>query len=325
MSAQGSTKVVIAALAGNVAIAAVKFGAAFFTGSSAMLSEAVHSLVDTGNQGLLLYGMKRAAKPADARHPYGYGMEIYFWSFLVAILLFSMGAGVSIYEGIDKVWHPHVIERAYINYLVLGASIIFEAGSFYVAFKEFNAQRGDMGIFETVRKSKDPVVFIVLFEDTAAMIGLVIAFFGVLAADLGGMPEADGMASILIGLVLASVAAILARETKGLLIGEAAAPELAASIEQLIRNDARTKEAGSISQINEITTLHFGPKDVLVTVSIDFNDTTSAAEIENAVARIETSVKSAHPEVSRFFIQVQSREHFDRRRGEQRGQSPLRS
>lgn len=311
MSAQGSTKVVIAALIGNVAIAAVKFGAAFITGSAAMLSEAVHSLVNSGNQVLLLYGMKRAEKPADARHPFGYGMEIYFWSFLVAILLFSMGAGVSIYEGIDKVWHPHAIEHAYINYLVLGASIIFEAGSFYVAFKEFNAQRGDMGFFETVSKSKDPVVFIVLFEDTAAMIGLIVAFLGVLAADLGGIPQADGIASIAIGVVLAAVAAVLARETKGLLIGEAAAPELAKNIEQLIRSDARAKEAGSISQINEITTLHLGPKDVLVTASIDFNDTTSAAEIEAAVARIEASVKAAHPEVTRFFLQVQSREHFE--------------
>lgn len=310
MSAGGSRNVVLAALAGNVGIAVVKFGAAFYTGSSAMLSEAIHSLVDTSNQGLILLGMQRSARPADDKHPFGYGKELYFYCFVVAILLFSLGAGVSIYEGIEKIRNPHEMTSPVVNYVVLGLSLLMEAGSFTVAFKEFNVLRGDAGILETVRASKDPVVFTVLFEDAAALLGLLVALIGIFVSETMGEPWIDGLTSIVIGVILGGVAVILSRETHGLLIGEAADPALAQGIRDLIRADSRSARTEAIKAINEVRTLHFGPRDVLVTASIDFKNTISAAAVENAVARMERSIKEKFPEVRRLYIEIQSgRDH----------------
>src|SRR5690606_11917775 len=219
MAAASSRKVIYAALLGNSLIAATKFAASFYTGSSAMLSEAIHSVVDTGNQGLLLHGLRRSSRPADEAHPFGYGRELYFWAFVVAIIIFGVGAGVSIYEGVEKLRHPHPITSPAVNFVVLGIAMVFEAGALYVAITEFSRVRGDVPFWRAVRTSKDPALFTVLFEDTAAMLGLVIAMIGLALAEYLEMPWLDGAASVGIGLILAATAALLAYETKGLLIG----------------------------------------------------------------------------------------------------------
>jgi len=215
MAAHGGSKTVIyAALAGNLAIAVTKFVAAFFTGSSAMLSEGVHSLVDTGNGGLLLYGMHRAARPADRTHPLGHGRELYFWSFIVALLVFALGAGVSFYEGVVHIMAPEPVANPRINYIVLGLSVLFEGSSWYVALKEFRREKGKQGWLQAVQSSKDPSVYTVLFEDSAALLGLVVAFAGILAAELLDMPELDGAASIGIAIILGATAIFLAPRRK---------------------------------------------------------------------------------------------------------------
>lgn len=230
VATSGSTRVVIAALASNAAIAAAKFAAAAWTGSAAMLSEAIHSLADTANQGLLLHGLKRANRPADARHPFGYAKEVYFWAFVVAILLFSLGAGVAIYEGVDKLRNPHPVTDPLINYAVLGVAIVFEVISTVVAVREFNKGRGEQGVLAALRTSKDPALFTVLLENLAALAGLAVALAGIAASYLLAWTMGDAIASIVIGLILGYVAAFMAIETKSLLIGEAASDRLLSEI-----------------------------------------------------------------------------------------------
>ena len=306
MAAHSSKKVIIAALAGNSLIAVTKFGAAAYTGSSAMLSEAIHSVVDSGNQLLLLYGLKRSARPADTRHPFGYSMEMYFWSFVVAIIIFAVGAGVSIYEGIQKLLHPHPVTNVIVNYVVLGAAMVFEALACTVAFKEFNKSRGSMGFVEAVRKSKDPALFTVLFEDSAAMLGLIVAFVGIALGQWLDMPILDGAASVVIGLILAGTAALLAYECKGLLIGEAADPVVVANIRQL------AGATPGISQINELRTMHLGPQDILLNISLDFADRLNASQVEEAISTLEERIKAEHPDVKQVFIEAQSvRRHLE--------------
>jgi cation diffusion facilitator family transporter len=300
MAAGGSKTVVYAALAGNALIAVTKFAAATHTGSSAMFSEAVHSLVDTGNQGLLLFGMKQAAKPADKTHPFGYGKEVYFWAFVVAILIFALGAGVSIYEGMAKLRAPHPVTDVYINYAVLGFAMLFEGGAWLVAFREFRATKSHDSYLDAIRDSKDPTVFTVLFEDSAAMVGLIIAFAGIALGQWTGEPLYDAAASIGIGVVLALTALFLAYECKGLLIGEAASPAVVAGIEAIAEASAGTL------RINEIRTLHFGPNDVLVTLSLDFADSLGSADVEAEISAMELRIKESFPEVSRVFIEAQS-------------------
>ena len=299
MAASGSRKVIFAALAGNALIAVTKFAAASYTGSSAMLSEAIHSLVDTGNQGLLLYGMKRAARPADRFHPFGYGIELYFWAFVVAILIFGVGAGVSFYEGIDKLTNPHPVTSPHINYIVLSLAMVFEAGSWWVAFQELRNVRGKHGYFEAVRLSKDPTVFTVLFEDTAAMLGLIIAFTGILLGQLLSLPMLDGIASLVIGGVLAVTAVYLAYECKGLLTGEGASRVVVAEIERIIGEEA------DIVRLNELLTMHFGPNDILLNVSLDFADRLSSVEVESHVSALEERIKKRFPDIKRVFIEAQ--------------------
>ena len=299
--AAGSKKVIYAALVGNGLIAITKFIASAMTGSSAMLSEAIHSVVDTGNQGLLLYGIKKSNRKADESHPFGYGMEIYFWSFVVAILIFAIGAGISIYEGVHKLQHPEPIKSPHINYIVLTLALIFEGVAWTIAYKEFNKIRGNQGIFEAVRHSKDPTVFTVLFEDTAAMLGLIVAFIGILAASEFGVSWGDGFASICIGIILAATAVLLAFETKALLIGEAANPALIKSIKE------RTLSRQTILHINEIRTMHMGPNDILLALSVDFQDDITAGEVEKKIAHLEQEIKTAYPEIKHLFIEVQSK------------------
>lgn len=306
MAAHGSKKVIYAALAGNGLIAITKFVAAALTGSSAMLSEAIHSVVDTGNQGLLLYGIKRAQKPADEHHPFGYGSEIYFWSFVVAILIFGVGAGVSIYEGIQKLAQPHPITSPHINYIVLGIAMVFEAAAWWIAYKEFGKVRGSAGLFEAIQRSKDPTVFTVLFEDTAAMLGLIVAFIGVLFADLYDIAWADGAASVVIGIILAGTATVLAYETKGLLIGESAGRSVLSGIRRIVTS------APGVNRVNELRSMHLAPNDILLALSLDFNDNMKVSEVEDSISRIERDIKSRFPEVKRLFIEVQGQEDHHR-------------
>jgi len=300
MASSESKKVIYAALVGNSLIAVTKFAAGVFTGSSAMFSEAVHSLVDTGNQWLLLYGIKRAQQPADDRHPFGYGMELYFWSFVVAILIFGVGAGVSIYEGVQRVIEPHPITSPYVNYAVLGLAMVFEGVAWWIAFRAFSRVKGRRTLMAEIRFSKDPTVFTVLFEDSAAMLGLVVAMAGIAAAHAFEMPVLDGVAAILIGAILAVTAGLLAYECKGLLIGEGAGGAVVNGIRQIIG-----KQDG-IKSINEVLTMHLGPADVLANLSLDFKDGLSANDVERAVSALERAIKKAYPEVTRIFIEAQS-------------------
>jgi len=299
MSAASSRKVVYAALAGNALIAATKFAAAAWTGSSAMLSEAIHSLVDTGNQALILHGLRRARRPADAVHPFGYGREIYFWAFLVAILIFGLGAGASILEGINKLNNPRPTTDPLVNYVVLGLALIFEGAAWSVALGAFRKGKGRLGYIEAVHRSKDPTVFTVLFEDSAAVLGLIVAFAGIALGETLDMPRLDAVASLVIGAILAVTAVLLAYECKGLLVGEAAAAEVVAGIRRLVG------AMPGIARVNELLTLHLGPRDVLVTVSVDFEDRLDAAAVEAAIATLERRIKDAYPIVTRVFIEAQ--------------------
>lgn len=296
MMAGGSKTVVIAALAANFGIALAKFGGAVYTGSSAMLAEGVHSLVDTGNQGLLLLGMKRAARPADKRHPFGYSREIYFWSFIVALLLFSIGGIVAIYEGVSKLQHPHPIENPVVNYVILGLAIGLETGSFVVALKEFRAVAIGVNWWRAVVDAKDPVLFTVLFEDAAALAGLVIALTGLVAAQLLDLPWLDGVASILIGVVLVLSAIFLARETHALLIGEAADPAMIADIEMQLA------KAAGVTGVRNVRSTHLGPHDIVVTAEVDFEDTLAAGTVEQTIMSVGTAIRAAYPDVKHLSL-----------------------
>jgi cation diffusion facilitator family transporter len=299
--ASGSKLVIIAALIGNALISITKFIAASVTGSSAMMSEGIHSLVDTGNQLLLLYGMKRAAKPADDEFPFGYGKEIYFWSFIVAILIFALGGGISIYEGIRHIQHPEPISNPLVNYVVLGLALVFEGAAWYFAFREFSRVKGRWGYLEAIQRSKDPSIFVVLFEDSAAMLGLIVAGIGIYLAQSTGILIFDGIASVIIGLILVSTAIWLAYETKGLLIGESAN-------QPVIRGIRRALQAESnIRHINEILTMHMGPDFILANISVDFADNISAQQVEDDIAAIDRSIKQAFPQIKRVFIEAEKR------------------
>ena len=295
-----SFKVIIAALAGNLAIAACKSIAAAVTGSAAMFSEAVHSAVDSGNELLLLYGLRRAARPADSEHPFGYGLELYFWVFVVAVLIFGLGAVVSAIQGVHKLSDPEPVKHVVVNYVVLGLSILFEIGSWIVAFREFRHQQVAPGWFASARRSKDPTVFAVLLEDTAALIGLVLAVIGIGLADVLDWPALDGVASLGIALVLVVTAGFLAYESQSLLTGEAVFPEVRRGIERI------AVATPDVVGINQVLTMHFGPREVLVALSLDFDDTISAAQIESAVGQIERAIKAQFPEIARVFVEAKS-------------------
>jgi cation diffusion facilitator family transporter len=297
--ASGSKKVIIAALIGNSLISITKFGAAAMTGSSAMMSEGIHSLVDTGNQILLLYGLKQAAKPADADFPFGYGKEIYFWSFIVAILIFALGGGISIYEGIKHLQDPEPISNPLINYIVLGLAMIFEGAAWFFAFKEFTKVKGKWGYLEAIQRAKDPSIFVVLFEDSAAMLGLLVAFIGIALTQYTGILMFDGLASILIGLILVGTAIWLAYETKGLLIGESANKSTIKSVREILQANA------DIEHVNEVLTMHMGPDFILANISVDFEDSKTATEIETTVAGIDKLIKQQFPQIKRIFIEAE--------------------
>ncbi len=303
MAAKGGSKTVIyAALVGNALIAVTKFAAAAYTGSSAMLSEAVHSVVDTGNQGLLLLGIARSKRPASPDHPFGHGMEVYFWAFVVAILIFGLGSGISFYEGFSKLANPHPVTSFTVNYIVLGLALVFEGVAWTLAFREFNRIRGSRSFLQEVRRSKDPTVFTVLFEDSAAMLGLVAALIGLLAVQHLHLAWADAAASIAIGVILALTALGLAYETKSLLTGEAAANSTTRAIRQM------AAEEPAVHALNDLRTVHFGPSDVLVALSLDFRDRSDLAEVERTVRNLERRIKAQFPIITNIFVEAQARE-----------------
>jgi len=295
MSAQNNRTLLIA-FGANLGIAAAKFVAAAITGSSAMLTEGVHRVVDSTNQLLLIWGRRQARKPADAIHPMGYGRELYFWSFIVAVLVFSLGAGVSIYEGIIHIADPEEAVSPLIAYTVLIVAFILEGGSTLAAFRDFKEAKGSLGWWEAVRRSKDPPAFIVLLENGAAMAGLVVAAIGVAFAQMTGDPFYDGAASVVIGIILGLTALLLAVESKGLLIGEAADAELVEAIRAL------TLSHSEVTGVGEILTVHSAPDQVTAMMSVDFKDSISAGQVETIVDRIECEAAVRWPEVRRLYI-----------------------
>ena len=298
--ASESRTAIFAAIIGNVAIAVTKLIAAYFTGSSAMLSEGIHSLVDTGNGGLLLHGIRKSRKPADANHPFGHSKELYFWSMVVAILIFALGGGMSVYEGVTHLTHPPHVSDPTWNYVVLGLAFVFESGSSFFAYKAFRKEMGGRRAFETIRASKDPTTFTVLFEDTAALLGLIIAFVGIFLGHQLHNPYLDGVASIVIGVLLACVAGFLAYESKGLLIGEGVDEKTLKSIRSIARED------GSVAEVRKSLTLHFGPQDVLLALDIRFKKQLRAEEIAAAIDRIEREIRAQHPAIQHIFIEAKS-------------------
>jgi len=308
MAEHSSRTAVIAALLGNIAIAITKGIAAAVSGSSAMLSEAVHSVVDSGNEVLLLYGQHRSNKPPDRLHPWGYGREIYFWSFVVALLIFALGAGVSIYEGLQHVRDPRPMADPLTNYAVYAASAVFEGISWWFGWSAFQRVRGDEALFAAVHASKDPPSFMVLFEDSAALVGLAIAAIATALSIQLKAPWIDGLGSICIGAVLAAVAVLLARESKDLLIGERAQPELAESIRDIAR-----REPGVVS-VEGILTSQLSPDQVIANVGLEFEDDLRTPDIERVIAHLENELRKKHPELFRVFV----RPHPDQYQGEVR-------
>lgn len=295
MNVSSTRMTVIAAFAGNLLIAITKFVAAIWTGSSAMLSEGFHSLVDTSNQALLLYGQKRAERPPDRQHPLGHGRELYFWSFVVAVLIFSLGAGLALYEGVQHVMSPRASTSPMVNYVVLGFAFLFEGASWTIAFRNFSRTRGDASFWDAIRRSKDPPAFIVLMEDSAALAGIMIAAAGIGAAEYFEMPVLDGVASIGIGALLAGTAIFLARESKSLLIGETASPEINNAIRRIVDSDP------AVEKVRDLSTIHLAPEEIVAILGLDFNDLRTE-QIEDAIERIQRRIKTEAPLVVATFI-----------------------
>jgi cation diffusion facilitator family transporter len=301
VSAKGESKVaVVAAVIGNLLVAVSKFVAAALTGSSAMIAEGIHSLVDTGNGILVLFGMKRADRPADAGHPFGHGKELYFWTLIVAISIFGIGGGMSVYEGVIHLMNPVAVENPWPNYLVLAVALLIEGASFFIAMREFNAARGDRPAIEFIRASKDPSLFTIVFEDTAALLGLLVAFAGVFLGQVTGSPYFDGAASVIIGLILAGVAWLLARETRGLLVGEGVEAPVLVAMRDLIMADE------AIEGVGDIRTMYVGPKELLVNLDVAFRSGVDSAGMHASIARVEAALKAAYPEVGNVYIEAAS-------------------
>jgi len=291
---------VLAAIAGNVAIAITKFIAAFFSKSSVMFAEGIHSLVDTGNGGLLLLGVHKSRQPPDLEHPFGHGRELYFWSFIVAISIFAVGGGLSVYEGITHLLHPEPLEDPFWNYVVLGCAFVFEGTSWIFGWRAFRKVKGQRGVIEAIHKSKDPTSFTVVFEDSGALIGLVIAFGGVYLGHRLKTPSLDGVASILIGLMLGLMAIFMAYETKGLLIGEGFERETLRRLRDLVAADP------GVERVNRLLTMYLSPQEVMLTLDVRFDRTLTAEGVRDAVARLRGSIKKAYPKITRIFLAAES-------------------
>ena len=303
-----STTVVLIALAGNFAIAASKFIAATISGSAAMASEGVHSLADTANELLLLYGMRRASVPPDTRHPFGHGREAYFWSFVVALLIFALGAGVSFYQGWSRLKEPHVLGDLRFVYVVIAVAFVIEGISWWSALRRMRRCIGTHGYYGAIHRSKDPSVFTVLLEDSAALLGLLFALVGTVLADVTGNSVYDACASLAIAALLCVTSFVLARETKALLIGEPADPALQESILDLATHHP------SIAHANGVITVQLGPNQVVAMLSAEFKEAMTAPAIEACVERIEGAVRTRYPEIVALFVKPQTREVWEARR-----------
>jgi cation diffusion facilitator family transporter len=298
--ASESRRAIVAAIAGNLAIAATKFVAAAFTGSAAMLSEAIHSVVDTGNGGLMLLGVYRSRRPPDFDHPFGHGRELYFWTLIVAVLIFAVGGGMSAYEGITHIRHPAPSENAGWSYAVLGFAAVFEGTSWFFGWKAFNAERGRRGVLEAIHVSKDPTSFSVLLEDSAALVGLLVAFAGIFAGRQLGMPRLDGVASVVIGLLLCAVAVVMVYESKGLLVGEGLDRDSLRELRALVESDP------AVESVQHLYTIYQGAHEVLLAIELHFRLTLSALEVRRAVARLKAGIKARHPDIARIYFGAES-------------------
>ncbi len=294
----GSSLSIIGALVANIAVAIVKFIAAAFTGSSAMISEGIHSVVDSINMVFLLYGHKRSQLPASDKHPFGHGMEIYFWTLVVSISLFAIGGGMAIYEGITHIQHPEQLENPMWNYAVLGAAIVLNGISWVIAFKEFNKTKKEQNLWRAIHNSKDPSTFAILFEDTADILGVIVAFLGVYFGHLYQDPRIDGFASIIIGVILTVTSIMLAYESKGLLIGESADAPLLDDVLDICSQDI------AVDKVRRPLSMHMGPSDILLALGIHFKDSLNAMEVAEAINRLEHAIKEKFPEVKRIFIEA---------------------
>ena len=295
-----SPKAVIAAVLANIAIGVVKFIAAALSGSSAMLSEGVHSIVDSGNGLLIIFGMKRASRKPDLAHPFGYSQELYFWTLVVAVMIFALGGGVSIYEGISRIHEigpDTVMGDPTLNYIIIGISAVIEAASLTIALREFNAARGATKPLRFIKEAKDPSLFTVVLEDSAALASLVLAFLGTFLGHVTGNPYFDGIASMLIGVLLAGEAIVLLRETKGLLIGEGLSAEELKQVKQIMEADPRVEKCG------RVLSLYLGPHDLLITADATFVDGMSRDDIDAAVNSMERDIVRAFPQTTRIFIE----------------------
>lgn len=301
MSRHNNTTAIYAALFGNLAIAITKFIAAGITGGSAMLTEGVHSLVDCGNEVLMLYGQKRAAKPADADHPVGYGHELYFWCFVVAMMIFALGAGISIYEGVVHILDPVPIRRPEITFIVFGLAFVFESISLWFAWRVFRQTKGRQSIWQAVQRSKDPTSFTVFLEDFAALVGIVIATVGTAGSVLMKSPVWDGAASVAIGILLASIAVVLAHESKQLLVGEAADPAVVTALRTTVGAHPQVR------RIVDLITVQLGAEQVFAAFTLEFPDEMTVPDLERLVGEIGSTVRKVHPEVTRIFVQPEPR------------------
>lgn len=301
MAQHDNTTALYAALFGNLAIAITKFIAAGITGGSAMLSEGVHSLVDCGNEVLLLYGQKRAAKPPDADHPARYGRELYFWCFVVAMMIFALGAGISIYEGVIHILDPEPISQPGITFIVFGLAFVFESISLRFAWRAFRKGKGRRSIWQTVRRSKDPTSFTVFLEDSAALIGVVIAVAGTALSVATENPVWDGSASVAIGVLLAGVAVVLARESKQLLVGEAADPEVVAALQATVGAHSQVR------RVVDLVTVQLGAEQVFAAFTLEFPDEMTVPDLERLIGAIGAAVRENHPEVTRIFVRPEPR------------------
>ncbi|WP_422086785.1 cation diffusion facilitator family transporter [Variovorax sp.] len=286
------------AIGANVAIAVTKFVVAGITGSSAMLSEGIHSAVDTFNGVLLLVGLRLSKRPATQEHPFGHGKELYFWSLIVAVLIFGLGGGVSFFEGVQHIRHPEPMRDPTWNYVVLAAAALFEGTSFFIALKEFRAQARGQPFWQALERSKDPTTYTVLAEDSAALAGLAVAALGIYFSHSLGMPELDGVASVVIGLLLAGVAVFLVSQARGLLIGEGIRPETARAIRAI------AMEQPGVEDVGHVLSMYIGPDEVLVVVDVNFRDDTQTGDAADAVAAIERQVRARFPMIKRIFIEA---------------------
>lgn len=298
-----SNKAIYGAIVANILIAISKFVAAFFTGSSVMFSEGIHSSVDTGNDLLLLFGVHKSKQKPDSDHPFGYGKEVYFWTFVVSILVFALGGGFAIYEGIQSFKHPKPIDNLIWNYAVLGAALIFEGTSLYIAIKTFKkSQTRSENLLNGIIHSKDASTFAVIIEDTAAVAGLLVALVGVFLSQITQNQHIDGISSVVIGLILVVVAIFLARESKHLLLGESANPEILNQIDSILNADEHVLSSGLPR------TMHFGPDKILLVVNIDVIDDLSVGEAEELLESLRKKLKEKIPKISQVYIQTTEKE-----------------